>query len=272
MNAPCLFKAPCSTSMALILLSFHLSQAAFSQSVVLEDWDSTPAVPDEVRGWGSVEGPAELESGLGTGNFARARRIFILPNALTVPVGNDPSTWFSNDFVGDKDYAALGVSKVSYLARHDEVMSTIQIQAVPTSFVLSSEEMVPDPEDPSNTIFPLIWKVSDNEMTLGGGWTQFEFEIPSQSPALPPGWRAYPDEPSTWTSVISDVDQVGVVFTRFDIGIGGIQAVWENAIDDFTVEIGEAQAVPVASCWALTILIVGLLGLGQLAAHRRLGA
>ena len=254
---------------AFALLSVHLSQAVFSQEAVFEDWDSTPAVPDGVRGWGSVEGPAELESGLGTGSFARAQRIFILPNALTVPVGNDPTTWFSNDYVGDKDYAALGVSKVSYLARHDEVMSTIQIQAVPTSFVLSSEEMVPDPADPSNMIFPLVWKISENEMALGGGWTQFEFEIPSQSPTLPAGWRAYPDEPSTWTSVISDVDQVGVVFAPFDIGIGGIQAVWENAIDNFTVEFGSAEKVPAMSPVGLVAMVFGMLAVGLVAASRR---
>lgn len=216
-----------------------------------------------------MEGPAELESGQGTGNFARARRIFILPNALTVPVGNDPTTWFSNEYVGDKDYAALGVSKVSYLARHDEVMSTIQVQAVPTSFVLSSEEMVPDPADPSNMIFPLVWKISENEMTLGGGWTQFEFEIPSQSPTLPAGWRAYPDEPSTWTSVISDVDQVGVVFAPFDIGIGGIQAVWENAIDNFTVEFGSAEEIPAMSPAGVMVLLFGMLAVGLLSASRR---
>ena len=268
MKVTCVGKVPWILRIAIVASGF-LSPAVFSQSVVTEDWDSTPAVPDQVRGWGSVQGPAELESGLGTGNFARARRITILPNALTVPVGNDTSTWFSNEFVGDKNYAALGVPRVSFWARHDEVEFANQVAAIPTSFVLSSGEMVPDPADPTNMIFPLVWVVSENQMTLDGGWTAFEFEIPSGSPTLPAGWRAYPDEPSTWTSVISDVDQLGVVFTQFDIGIGGPQWVWENAIDNFALEFGAAESVPAFSAKGVSVLIAVMLGLGLIVAYQR---
>ncbi len=262
------FSAHCARRIALAVFSVHLSQAVFSQSVFVEDWDSTPAVPDEVRGWGSVEGAAELESGLGTGNFVRAQRIFIPPNALAVPFGNDPSTWFSNEYVGDKNYAQLEVAKVSFLARHDAVDGASQPPSLPASFVLVSGEMVPDPADPSEMIFPLVWVISENRMFLGDGWAEFQFDIPSNSETLPEGWQAYPDEPSTWASVISDVDQLGVVFGPFGIGVGGVPSIWENAIDNFTVEFGRPRIVPSISNFGISLLIALVLGVGVLAARR----
>ncbi len=253
---------------AAVALSLLLASGAYSQVIVVEDWDSTPEVPDQVRGWGSVEGPAELESGLGTGNFARAQRIFIPPNALAVPFGNDPSTWFSNDYVGDKNYAELEVTKVSFLARHDAVDGASQPSSLPASFVLVSGEMVPDPADPSQMIFPLVWVISENRMFLGEGWAEFQFDIPTNSETLPEGWQAYPDEPSTWTSVISDVDQLGVVFGPFGIGVGGVPSVWENAIDNFTVEFGRPQIVPSISTFGVGLLIALILAVGIFAARR----
>lgn len=269
MNIACLGKAPWTYTLAIIALSLHLSSETFSQSVVIEDWDSTPQVPDEVRGWGSVKGPAELESGLGTGNHARAQRAGTIPNFIRVPTGGDPSTWFSNEYVGDKDYAALDVTRVSFLARHDEVEFATQVAAVPTSLFLRSEELVPDPSNPTEMVLPFVWVVSENVMTLGGGWTVFQFDIPSGSVELPEGWRAFPDDPSTWSTVISDVDQVAIYFAPFEIGIGGIPSIWENAIDNFTVEFGSAEEIPAMSLAGLGVLLFGMMGVGLLVASRR---
>ena len=250
------------STLAALVLNFCFPASSFSQTLIVEDWDTTPEVPDQVRGWGSVQGSAELESGLGTGNFARAQRITTIPNFLSVPIGNDPTTWFSNDFVGDKNYSSLGVRRVSFLARHDEVEFAIQVSAVPTSLLFASGKRVPDPADPTNMVLPFVWVISENQMTLDGGWTPFEFDIPSSSPTLPPGWRAFPDDPSTWNSVIADVDQISVVFFPFDIGIGGIPAVWENAIDNFVVEFGGVESVPSMSVLGFVFLIAGVVFIG----------
>ena len=268
MKVSCIGKAPLSTVLAGLLLGVCFSHDVCSQTLAVEDWDSTPEITDQVRGWGSVQGAAELESGLGTGNFARAERIASIPNFLSVPAGSDPALWFSNDFVGDRDYSGLGVDRVSFLARHDEVEFAIQVSAVPTSLLMVSGDPVPDPEDPTNMVLPFVWTISENQMILDGGWTLFEFEIPSSSPTLPQGWLAFPDDPSTWNSVIADVDQISVVFAPFDIGIGGIPAVWENAIDNFVVEAGGVESVPSMSIFGLVLLIAGILLIGVLVSIR----
>jgi len=79
----------------------------------------------------------------------------------------------------------------------------------------------------------------------------------------------------TWSHVISDVDQVAVVFTEYAPGIGGLPLLWLNAIDNFTVERGgnEPVDVPAVSRTGLVSLIVLtlLVGLAGLLRQRRIG-
>lgn len=239
-----------------------------SGQTVIEDWDSTPPIPDQVRGWGSRAGAAQLESGLGTGNYARAQLEFIAPNAISVPWGNDAGDWLENDLVGDKDYSALGPVSISYFARHDIVAGFAQGSAIPTSIMLQSSTRVPSPLDPEGTVLPRIWTTSDNAMSLGEGWAEFEFYLPSQSATLPSGWRAWPNTEETWQQVISDVDQIAVIFAEYDIGIGGVLSAWDNAIDNFEVTFFGERTIQVNTMsnitkglLALSLLLTAFLGL-----------
>ena len=210
---------------------------------LVEDWNSTPAIPDDVRGWGSHRGSALLEGGLGTGSYARAQPTLSPPNYLGVPWQGDASQWFSNEFVGDKDYRSMRVSRISSLPN---AHSTGRGQDIP----------------------PRVWAVSENVMTLGGGWTSFDFLVPSQQVDLPSGWRAYPDQEQTWSQVITDVDRILIVFGRYEVDIGGAPFLWLNAVDDFKIEFcGSGMAsVPTTSYSALLCLSVFtfLIGLGRL--------
>ena len=88
----------------------------------------------------------------------------------------------------------MGVSEISYLARHDEDEGAFfQLPKAPTSILLFSSSPMPDTDGQGSIAYPVVWAVSDNEMLLGGGWEQFEFEVPSSSNQLPEGWHAYPD-------------------------------------------------------------------------------
>lgn len=267
-SAPAIFRWTLAT-LALVAAPGSLLQAGEQEVLYIEDWDATPAIPNDTRGWGNVEGAATLEHNNETGHYARAQPVVILPNALSVPWQADPGEWISNEFVGNKDYQEIGVTGIHYLARHDEGPgSMFQVPSVQTSVMLVSSAEVPHPGQPGEMVLPRVWSVSDNRMHLGEGWTAFRFSLDSQSEQLPHGWNAYPDEPGTWAHVISDVDQIGVVFARYDVGIGGVLAFWNNALDNFTIERGgnEPVDVPIASNSSLALLaaLLLILGLGAL--------
>jgi hypothetical protein len=232
---------------------------AYTQSII-ENWDTTAAIPDETRGWDRNAGPAIISSGLGTGNYATTGTIVFLPE-LAIPSNQAVNEGFSNQFVGNKNYEEMGVTKISYLARFD--FSDSLVQSVPTSVLLLSGEIVPDPLFPGQFVLPRIWRTSDNEMVRDAGWEEFEFPIDFTLNHLPEGWQAYPDTPETWDTVKRDVDQIIVIFNVYFYDIISLPNRWDVSLDNFEVQLGpDPIAVPTAHSRALIVLafLIGTIG------------
>ncbi|HTE05921.1 MAG TPA: hypothetical protein VK824_06975, partial [Planctomycetota bacterium] len=93
----------------------------------------------------------------------------------------------------------------------------------------------------------------------GAPWTSYDFDIPSQSTVLPPGWVAIssPASPdAAWNAVITDVTEVRYMYGSF---LGHSVHEWEVGADNIRIsstvwtDIGNAlpgaQGAPLLGCW-----------------------
>jgi len=262
-------------SVNFLLSSIFLSNNAFGISVFfIEDWDTTPAVPNELRGWKNAgNGLAQLGQ-RGVDDFF-FRAIEQSNPVLFVGTSSSPdfSSWLSNDYVGDKKYRQLGVSRIAFEAIHNEVPFFPQASSFRMSLLFAAAELVPDPNNPGVDTIPFVWTISNERVDLNGGWKRLEFDIPIEETSPPDGWFVYPESDANWNLVMEQVDDIRICFCAYQIGLGGLLRAWDVGLDNFTVITGDLQKPqPVQSLnrfgiYVLTFLI-GLVAIGCFLSNR----
>ena len=167
------------------------------------DFDTTPPVPDAQRGWtASVFAESHEANGGNPDGYLRAQPVGIFIPMFHTEYG------LVNQVVGDKDYAELGVSRISFdFNLMTQVGGATQ---VPITLMLVNDGGTPfDQSDDTAAYF-----VSEQAPpSAGGGWVTYTFDIPSSEAALPPGWALYdmggaPIPGMDWIDVITDVDRI----------------------------------------------------------------
>lgn len=258
-----------------LLISVFLSNNLYAlPTIFIEDWDTTPAVPDELRGWrNSGNGLGQLGHDGVNGFFFRT--IEFSNPILFVGTSSSPdfSTWLNNDYVGNKDYRRLGVSRIAFDAIHNDIPGVTQSPSPRLSLLFAAAELVPDPNNPGVEAIPFIWTISDEGLDLNGGWQQLEFDIPFEETSPPDGWFVYPESDANWNLVMQQVDDIRICFCPFQIGLGGLLLSWDVGVDNFTVITGnvlEAQPVPGLNRFGIyaSILLIGVLAIGWIKSNR----
>lgn len=170
-----------------------------------EDWDTTPATPDAMRGWTFfLQSGFENHQASGGNPSGYIRGQFL---AAGVPFFGTRDG-LVKDYVENKDYQTLGI--IGLLFDLNVFENTLMATARQLSVVLRSDGGTPN--DFSDDVS--VAYVSDTILPLpGSGWQSFQFAIPSQSETLPDGWKMLSSHPgANWLTVIRDVDQIEVTF------------------------------------------------------------
>lgn len=252
-----------------------LDQVYAQQGVLfLEDWDTTPELPNELRGWQNAS------NGLGALDFDEQNGSFFNSFSFGTPLlligtssSPDFSTWLTNAYVGNKNYRELEVTSVKLDLVHRTVPFLIQNTGANISILFAAAELVDDPNVPGNQTIPFIWTVAENMLMRDESWHTFEFDIPYAATSPPDGWFVYPESDENWNLVMTQVDDIRICFCPFQIGIGGVPLSWDIGLDNFTVITSDpldAQPVPSSSQFGIyvSILLIGLLGIGWFLSNR----
>lgn len=191
---------------------------------IVEDWDTTPPTPTPLRGWqfGAFD---VLQTGGGNpGNYLRTTGLdTFAPQPRTIP-------GLSNDYVGNKNYAAMDVTAIGI----DVIINAVDFSAGerPLTVYLVNDNGTPGD---AGDDFAASFTGSAFVPVPGERWRPFEFDVPSQSETLPPGWvfRTFgPGAPAfDWQDIVTDVD--GIRFFYGDPDFFFIFQMWDTGIDNF---------------------------------------
>jgi hypothetical protein len=196
----------------------------------VEDFDTTPAVPDAKRGWtASVFSESHQAVGGNPDGHLLAQPVGIFIPQFRTEYG------LVNDYVGDKDYAEIGISQISF---DFNLMSQAGgATQVPITLMLVTDGGTPyDQNDDTAAYF-----VSQQDPPVaGGGWVTYTFPIPSGEDKLPDGWALYdmggaPVPGVDWIDVITDVDRI--VIWRGEPDWFYLLGDFAFGIDNITIEV-----------------------------------
>ncbi len=175
---------------------------------------------------------------------------FIQGADVIQPVGGNPGAWLNQPvydtfapildhtnlatpFSGD--YRAMGVTKITIDAQ--TISTQFPAAGLPFTLLLADTKGTADPADDD-----YVYYVDYSGIPVPGeGWVHFEFDVPSQADALPPGWSGghFGDMESFrpgvgWTDVIQSVDRVEfwwihpawfAIFQQWNVGADNIAIV-----------------------------------------------
>jgi hypothetical protein len=176
------------------------------------------------------------------------------PGETIEPTGGNPG-WFLHspaldtfapqprtsgaDSVFTGDFQARNVSVIGI----DLITIDVDFSAAgrPLTLMLVSEAGTPgNPNDDWAAYF----MGAQNIPVPGEGWLSYSFDVPSQSPTLPPGWQTIDlgpnPPPPDWNALITNVDQVR--FFYGDPTFVFIFQMWDVGLDNVTVT---ADVMPV---------------------------
>ncbi|MGV6852215.1 MAG: hypothetical protein ACWA5R_08560 [bacterium] len=234
----------------------------------LEDWDSTPATSNALRGW-TAGGGTYRDTDPEHGGYLRVHNFLSHPSFRQVPGVIKP-------YAGNVDFQNLSVSRVCV----DIILHAIDGENAPAcqglTLGLENDRGTPSSIDDwgAMTDIPIFLG------RAGSGWKTACFDVPSQSGIVPPGWALLtpggttevvpPD--ASWNQSLSDVD-----WLQFSIGqlisepCGTIEREWDFGFDNIAVYTGGPNIVPVPalgrSAWL--ILLVLIMGVGLVVLLRR---
>ena len=175
----------------------------------------------------------EIVSDGGSPGAYLRNRSFDAAVPLPVYVGALPTPFFG-------DYRAAGVASlgldVNVFAASIGVDHTRSI-----ALVLSSDMGTPD--DPADDCE--VWFAGRKPLpSPGTGWRAYDFRVPSDSAALPPGWKVNGtcgnlSDDAAWNRVITDVTRVSFPFS--EPGIFWYFQVWDLGIDSIRISLAAAR-------------------------------
>jgi len=149
------------------------------------------------------------------------------------PRTSGPDSVFTGDFK-DRNVSVIGI---------DLITIDVDFSAAgrPLTLMLISEAGTPgNPNDDW-----AAYLIGPQNIPLPGeGWLSYSFDVPSQSPTLPPGWQTIDlgpnPPPPDWNALITNVDQVR--FFYGDPTFVFIFQMWDVGLDNVTIT---ADVVPV---------------------------
>ncbi len=235
----------------------------FGLTEFVEDWDTTPAVPNDQRGWVFAD-PLDFVSPTG-GNPDAYLRV----NGLDT-FAPSPSTTpgLQNLYAGDVDYASMQVVSIGV----DVIVHSTDFPSGgrPLSLLLINDNGTPaNFSDDFAASFVGVTTVPEQ----GQGWRSFAFDIPSQSLSVPAGWTLLTlgggTPPFDWQDVITNVDRVE--FFYGDPEFVFIFQIWDTGIDNFrfAYEEGGDTAVPAVPQWGIVVMVLAVLGAASVAFRRK---
>lgn len=169
----------------------------------IEDFDTTPAVPDAQRGWtASVFAEAHHGAGGNPDGHLRADPVGIFIPQFRTEYG------LVNDYVGDKNYAEVGISEIAF--DFNLISQVGGATEVPITLMLVNDGGTPNDQNDDTAAYYVSEQAPPQ---AGGGWVTYTFPIPSGEATLPDGWALYDMGgavvPSIdWIDVITDVDRI----------------------------------------------------------------
>jgi hypothetical protein len=222
-------KASRPIAIACLIASCNTTMAGTTE--IIEDWDTTPPIPTALRGW--LFGAFDIVQigGGNPGNYLRTSGLDTFAPQPRTMAG------LNNDYVGDKNYADMNVTAIGI----DVMINAVDFSAAerPLSVYLINDNNTPgDSSDDFGASFTAPTFVP----VPGEGWRTFEFEVPSQSETLPPGWVFRTLGPSTppfdWQDIITDVDSLRFFYGDPDFFF--IFQMWNTGIDNFRLVMESA--------------------------------
>jgi len=160
--------------------------------------------------------------------------------------GGNPGAWLHNDFIDNfavifdgawnapfftGDYAAMGVTNVSFDARMDG-------ETVPMPMTLLLRDGKGTPGDFTDDDYAYV--LGDLIPQTVGTWESYDFPVPSQVGDLPAGWTGahYFDSGSfspgyTWGDLMANVERVELWFWNPEYF--GIFRIWDAGIDNVSI-------------------------------------
>lgn len=233
-----------------VCTALFLAGTAAGQITIVEDWDTTPTVPNDLRGWSFGFGDTVNPVG---GNLNGYLNSVGLDTFAPTP-STDPG--LVNDYVGDKDYAAMQVSSIGV----DVIVNAVDFSAGDRPLTLF---LLNDNGTPGNLGDDIGVSFTGTDLipVPGEGWRSFEFDVPSDSGSLPPGWVLRDLSGGTptfdWADIITDVDRIE--FFYGDPEFFFIFQQWDTGLDNFTFQ----AAIPEPATFLM------LAGLGGFCLSRR---
>ena len=228
-----------------------LAVSSFGQVSIVEDWDTTPTVPNDLRGWSFGFGDMVNPTGGNPNGYLNSVGLDTFAPIASTDLG------LMNTYVGDVDYSALEVTSIGV----DVIVNAVDFSAGERPLTLF---LINDNGSPFHLGDDIAVSFTGTDFVPepGEGWRSFDFAIPSTSPTLPDGWvlRDFSGATPTfdWTDVITDVDRIELFYGDPDFFF--IFQVWNTGIDNFTFN----AAVPEPA----TFLMLAGLGLAVLKRRR----
>jgi hypothetical protein len=149
------------------------------------------------------------------------------PTPHTAPGG---SSFFTGDYRANR-VQSFGVDLI--------VISAQFFTSPPLTLALANDNGTPS--DPTDDC--IVYFVGPTVAAPGQGWVSYEFAVPSQSPAMPPGWRtlnACGTRDASWNNVITHVSYVLLMYG--EPGFFYPTGPWNTGLDNprITSELGTA--------------------------------
>ncbi len=219
-----------------------------------QDFTTTPALPDELRGWFQVfSGNGRLMPGGNPGNYLDS---FIFDQVPASFAGTEPGV--DKPFVNGADYAALGVSRISYDLTRISSTGTFFSWGEGTCLGLAHFRN----GDSTDPVFAWSCQYKPHDPELA--WNRYHFSIPRDQPALPDGWEIQFGNDQDWALILGHVDQVLISYSEY-WAQGGIPLLTALGLDNFVVYTGQPMATSVSTLGRngvlLMIMLVLLAGL-----------